>query len=82
MGDEFNISIGQGDNAYTPLQMANYVATLGNDGKRNTVSIVKGIEGEGENVKEEPYQIDVEKEDMDCLLYTSQAAAGRRDFRL
>ena len=68
LGDEFNISIGQGDNAYTPLQMANYVATLGNDGKRNTVSIVKGIEGEGENVKEEPYQIDVEKEDMDKVL--------------
>ena len=68
VGDEFNISIGQGDNAYTPLQIANYVATLGNDGKRNQVSIVKGIEGEGENEKEEPYQIDVDSEDLDKVL--------------
>lgn len=68
IGDEFNISIGQGDNAYTPLQMANYVATLGNNGKRNQVSIVKGIEGEGEKVKGEPYQIDVDSDDMDKVL--------------
>ena len=31
IADEFNIAIGQGDNAYTPLQMARYIATLGND---------------------------------------------------
>ncbi|MDD5926636.1 MAG: penicillin-binding transpeptidase domain-containing protein [Firmicutes bacterium] len=67
-GDEFNISIGQGDNAYTPLQMANYVATLGNDGKRNQVSIIKGIEGEGLNEKNEAYQIDVEENDLDKVL--------------
>ena len=67
-GDEFNISIGQGDNAYTPLQMANYVATLGNDGKRNRVSIIKGIEGEGNNKKEKPYQIDVSKKDINSVL--------------
>ena len=56
-GDAFNISIGQGDNAYTPLQLANYIATLGNDGKRNQVSIVKGLEGEGLTTKDEPYQV-------------------------
>lgn len=50
-GDQFNTSIGQGFNAYTPLQMANYVATLGNDGKRNKVSVVAGVEGEGTTVK-------------------------------
>ncbi len=68
VGDEFNIAIGQGDNAYTPLQMANYVATLGNDGKRNQVNIVKGIEGEGETEKPEPYQIDVTEEEMATVL--------------
>lgn len=46
-GDQFNISIGQGDNAYTPLQMANYIATLGNKGVHNRVSVVQGVEGEG-----------------------------------
>jgi len=68
VGDEFNIAIGQGDNAYTPLQVANYVATLGNDGKRNQVNIVKGIEDEGETVKPEPYQIDVTESEMAVVL--------------
>ncbi|MBQ8563567.1 MAG: hypothetical protein IJ443_06735 [Firmicutes bacterium] len=68
IGDEFNIAIGQGDNAYTPLQMANYVATLGNDGKRNQVNIVKGIEDEGETEKPEPYQIDVTEEELATVL--------------
>ncbi len=77
VGDEFNISIGQGDNAYTPLQMARYAATLGNYGVRNQVSIVKGIEGEGETVKEEPYTIDVEKEDMDEVLAGMRLVASR-----
>ncbi|MDR2355707.1 MAG: hypothetical protein LBE16_05885 [Clostridiales Family XIII bacterium] len=46
-GDELNISIGQGENAYTPLQMANYIATVGNGGIRNKVSLVRAVEGEG-----------------------------------
>lgn len=67
-GDEFNISIGQGDNAYTPLQIANYIATLGNDGKRNQVSIIKGIEDEGLNVKEEAYQVDADAADLKTVI--------------
>jgi penicillin-binding protein 2 len=47
-GDELNLSIGQGEHAYTPLQMANYMATLGNGGIRNKVSLMKAIEGQGE----------------------------------
>ncbi len=43
VGDNLNISIGQGNNAYTVLQMANYVATLSNGGYRRNVSIVKDI---------------------------------------
>ncbi|MDR0424041.1 MAG: penicillin-binding protein [Clostridiales Family XIII bacterium] len=46
-GDELNISIGQGENAYTPIQMANYIATLGNGGYRNNVSLIRAMEGEG-----------------------------------
>ncbi len=43
VGDNLNISIGQGNNAYTVLQMANYTATLSNGGYRRNVSIVKDI---------------------------------------
>lgn len=42
-GDSLNISIGQGNNSYTTLQMANYIATIANGGYRNNVSIVKNI---------------------------------------
>lgn len=41
LGDTFNIAIGQGDNAYTTLQMASYMATLGSGGIRSEVSLIK-----------------------------------------
>ncbi|MBR5315253.1 MAG: hypothetical protein IKU44_00555, partial [Firmicutes bacterium] len=64
MGDLFNISIGQGDNAFTPLQMASYVATLGNEGKKNKVSIIAGIEDKGLTVKPKAEQLDVSQENI------------------
>jgi len=66
--DEFNIAIGQGENMFTPLQMARYVATLGNDGERNEVSLLKGIEGEGLKDKGKTYQINVTEEQMAEVL--------------
>ncbi len=54
VGDSFNISIGQGENAYTPVQMANYVATLGNSGERNQVSLIKAVEDQGNTEKKRP----------------------------
>lgn len=41
-GDTFNIAIGQGDNAYTTLQMANYMATLANRGIKRDVTLLLG----------------------------------------
>lgn len=58
-GDTFNLCIGQGDNSYTPLQMANYIATLADKGKHNQVSIVKGVEGKGLTKKKKPSQVKV-----------------------
>lgn len=43
VGDNLNISIGQGNNSYTTLQMANYVATIANGGYRRNVSLIKEI---------------------------------------
>lgn len=42
VGDNLNISIGQGNNAYTALQMANYVSSIAS-GLRRNVSVVKEI---------------------------------------
>ena len=41
--DTLNVTIGQGQNAYTPLQMANYIATIANGGYLNKVSVVDSI---------------------------------------
>ncbi len=43
-GDVIQSAIGQLYNNFTPLQLANYAATLGNRGKRMDVNIVKSIE--------------------------------------
>lgn len=42
--DTLNISIGQGQNAYTPIQMANYMATLSNGGYRHKVSVISKVD--------------------------------------
>lgn len=60
--DALNIAIGQGLNSYTPLQMANYTAALGNKGVRNPVSLVAKIEGHGKIEKGAPYKVKVEDE--------------------
>lgn len=67
-GDQFNIAIGQGDNAYTPLQMARYLATIGNYGKRNEVSVVSAIEGEGATVKSKAKDLNISEDAFDVVL--------------
>ncbi len=50
--DTFNTSIGQGSNSYSMLQMANYVATLANGGKRWQPHLIKRItDPEGNVIK-------------------------------
>ncbi len=61
-GDALNIAIGQGMNAYTPLQMARYTASLGNKGVTNPVSLVEKIEGRGKIEKDAPVTVPVEDE--------------------
>lgn len=58
-GDELNISIGQGENAYTTLQLANYVATIGNKGVHNKVSLIKSVEGKKKAEKEPGKKISI-----------------------
>jgi len=68
-GDELNIAIGQGENAYTPLQMANYIATIGNGGVHNRVSLIKAIEGEGPYEKEPGKMVELKnKKNLDYII--------------
>lgn len=43
-GDTFNMSIGQGAHAYTPVQIANYISAIANNGYLNKVTVVDRIE--------------------------------------
>ena len=55
-GDTLNASIGQGDNEFSPLQMAKYISMVANGGNKIDVSIVKTIQnadGTGEDKESE-----------------------------
>ena len=41
--DTLNVVIGQGQNAYTPIQMANYISTIANGGNKNKVTLIDSI---------------------------------------
>lgn len=43
ISDTLNITIGQGLNAYTPIQMANYVAAIANGGYRHKLTVIDNI---------------------------------------
>ncbi len=42
-GDTLQVSIGQGDSLFTPLQLANYVATLVSGGERHAAHLLKSV---------------------------------------
>ncbi len=51
IADTLNTTIGQGQSAYTPIQMANYVATIANGGYRHDLSLLDKIEAyDGSNI--------------------------------
>jgi len=51
LGDTLSASIGQSYNSYTPIQLANYIATLSNGGSLNRVSLIKDVtSNEGKRV--------------------------------
>ncbi|WZL71582.1 penicillin-binding transpeptidase domain-containing protein [Clostridiaceae bacterium 35-E11] len=90
-GDTFNLSIGQGQHAYTPIQMANYIATLANGGYKHSVSVIKkvGSEKDSENNEEKkgqklplknPKNLDHVKKGMERVTQGDEGT-GRTVFR-
>lgn len=43
ISDTLNVTIGQGDNSYTPMQMANYISTISNGGYRHNLTLIDNI---------------------------------------
>ena len=65
--DTINITIGQGQNAYTPVQIANYVATIANGGYKNKLTVIDSIKNY-DNTKT-IYKRDVQPERIDLNNY-------------
>lgn len=79
-GDAFNICIGQGENSYTPLQMANYIATLGNKGVHHDVSVVRSIQNEGINKKDKSSRVKVKnKKNFSYVIQGMRQVAESRE---
>ncbi len=56
--DTMNFSIGQGEHAYTPIQMTNYMAILANGGYRYNVSVLNKIQDyQGNIISDHPPEL-------------------------
>ncbi|MFR1318497.1 MAG: penicillin-binding transpeptidase domain-containing protein, partial [Peptostreptococcus anaerobius] len=53
VGDTFNLSIGQGENAYNPVQIARYVSAIANGGYLVNVNVVNKSESPNGKIGEE-----------------------------
>ena len=59
LGDTLSAAIGQHENQYTPIQLANYISAIANGGTLNKVSVLKEIKNE--NTMETVSLSDIEK---------------------
>ena len=78
-GDALNLSIGQGEHAYTPLQMARYIAAVANGGTLYNLNLTKSVEG---LVVEEKEGVKVENSNPDAFKIVQEGmqlvASGSR----
>ncbi|MBR5235990.1 MAG: penicillin-binding protein 2 [Clostridia bacterium] len=73
-GDVLQAAIGQSDNLFTPVQLANYIATLANGGTNYEVHLLKAVKSNTEDAilaEKEPViknQISIKEENLDAVL--------------
>ncbi|GAA0747551.1 penicillin-binding transpeptidase domain-containing protein [Clostridium oceanicum] len=77
----YNASIGQGMNTFTPLQLANYVATIANGGDRYNLHLVKKILDSDKNVIQDikpeiAEKTNVSKENIDAVMRGMKEVTG------
>lgn len=77
VGDSLNIAIGQGDNSFTPVQMANYVATIANRGDRYKVRLVKDVQGSRANEPELVGKVDVKNSNTYDAVIKGMIGVGK-----
>ncbi len=80
-GDTLQAAIGQSDNLFTPLQLANYVATIVNGGTRYKTHLVKSVNDSatGVGIMEQTIQavemLEMKDENYHAVMYGMKLAA-------
>ena len=64
MHDTLQVTIGQGESSYTPIQMANYIATIANGGYRNQLTLVKNVKNYNNSVVLLENQVESDRIDL------------------
>ena len=59
--DTLNVTIGQGQSSYTPIQMANYIATISNGGYRHKLTLIDNIKNYNNTVTNFEYDPNSER---------------------
>ena len=89
LSDTMNFAIGQGSHAYTPLQMASYMAILANGGTRHQVSVVRQTLSQKDKVttpqeRHEPVSLEMIREDsishIQRGMQLATVAGGARNY--
>lgn len=61
ISDTLYVTIGQGVNAYTPIQMANYISTLSNGGYRHKLTLIDNIKNYNNSETKYVHEINAER---------------------
>lgn len=91
-GDNVQAAIGQSDNAFTPIQIANYIATLASGGKHYAAHLLKSVKSYdySETIKDDTPEllntIDISEKNLDLVkegmhAVVSEGGTAARIFR-
>lgn len=86
-GDVLQAAIGQSDSLFTPLQIANYVATLANGGTHYEAHLLKSVKSNSEDAMVETVapkiknQVSIEKQNLDAVLNGMQLVTAEGTAR-
>lgn len=76
--DSLNMVIGQGQNAYTPIEIANYVATIVNNGGKHKVTVVKEIRSHDDKTVVYRQEPSVEQLQVEAIKHLDAIKEGMR----
>ncbi|SKC64488.1 penicillin-binding transpeptidase domain-containing protein [Maledivibacter halophilus] len=84
-GDAFNLAIGQGAHAYTPVQMARYISAIANDGYLNELTLIKRIGNEEQSKADKKQKIPLNNNDnlkyiREGMRRVNETGTGRSAF--